>query len=1046
MNRDTGTFRGLCNCELPFVRTRDGSFVLGQPCPVKPAGAPMIEMNQTCGSCAYKGMDLPRLWAEQAQAQAQAQAPAASPVQAPYQVQMTVVPLALTPEPAFAPTPAPAPVLAAPAAQVQDPAQAPVPVQACSPPDMAGKTSTGTIISLAMLNASQEPDQAKIVEETLDKLGGTSGPSVGGISWHTLDHTCCWLRAYRALVLGLRQKKSSEALAFGSLYHEALAQHYSSGGNLERTLGPIEACRLAGASEIAAGVRNLIMVQLTNPDFVEEETKTWCPRAVEYNAIAYSEPVRINGKNWKIPFSCRHDLLVHLRQPHEAVPTGPTDNMFIVDHKCLHEDEEVWLGHGRFRAGDLIGQSGVELASVNDLESGPCVGTRDARFDDNGLQECFLLRTASGRESRLTREHPVWTDRGWVKAAELQPGDFVACAPIEVRGNDVLTDVEMELLGYFLGDGSFSEEALQFSSSHEDVLRRVARLLDVTHSSYGISQSENRSANLRVHKGTPFWKLIREELHLSDRAATKRVPAQALNASKKAVRLLLAGLWSTDGCVSQQDCRGDDIRITYCTISPQLARDAQQLLLRLGIWSSRRSYTSPYKDRSCTYWQVCVNGRASKQLFLRVVGSEMTYHGELTTDKALAHLSVSRERGGRDPGDVIPATLLRAVGIPVDARYKWMSRWVAKAMAEQRGKKAHEAANTVLHWDTVESCESIGEARTVAIEIGGHVFLSGDGLVTHNTTSSMTQDLIKGYLLDGQLMQNCFIFREVEEPLFGKLRGFIVTIAAKHKNPGPQSFHRVRDVVDDAVLGTFYKDELLPRATELLRRLTDEGVRKDVSQWPMNRQECVRKFVCPYFNMCAYGETSDYYIDEKRIFDPSTLSKPKSGYKGVLIAPAESETAAETRTATRKSKADYKKEFATQLAQSLAVNLAPRPQFAREFHLVAGHTEKSVQASLIDQCILTFRKAFAQSGGVDAEVDWPVEGIPVKLHLKPKGLGFICDAGKGTLSWKDIIASISKDWWSLDKLDPATAAKELRAQAPATSAPPLPPPPPPSVE
>lgn len=681
MSSDSGTFRGLCNCELPFRRDQQGAFILGAACPQKPEGTPMADMNSACGACAYKDLDLPALWAQQRQAAAPQPQPVPRPVQ-------TVVPLVSpAPEygaPAFAPqwtstlcsvcgeqqftTPSgdtcknghggAAPVRAAVSGVAynvppQQGAVQPQPQPQPAPAPMLPPTKKLISIPAADLVAVEDVDIGAIVDAALEKLREEdkaagrpvldTGPSVGGISWHTLEETRCWLRAYRALVLGLRKRRGNTALHYGTLFHECLARHYMSGGNIEETMRPIEAVRLGGAAAFAEEVRAVIRAQLSNPDFVEEESRTWCPRAIEHSAVAFSEPVKINGKTWMIPFSCRHDMLVHIRQPHEPVPgSAPTDNMYVCD-----------------------------------------------------------------------------------------------------------------------------------------------------------------------------WK----------------------------------------------------------------------------------------------------------------------------------------------------------------------------------------------------------------------------------TTAAMTQDLIKGYLLDGQLMQNCFIFREVEESLFGTLRGFIVTIAAKHKNPGPQSFHRVRDTVNDEQLRMFYKTELLPRAVELIRRLTDEDVRKDVTCWPMNRQECVGKFLCPYFDMCAYGETADYYVDERRILNPAKFAKPPKDYKGTIARPpVEVVTASEERATARKSKTEAKKLMAARIVESLEKVLREQKAFARERFLVAGHTEKTVHAQLIDTCILSFRNSFASSGGVDATLTWPLsaaEGDSVELYLKQRGLAFASDEGRGQIYWKDIATAICKDWWNLSHLTPERAAAELKATP--MSAPPAPP-------
>jgi len=96
---------------------------------------------------------------------------------------------------------------------------------------------------------------------------------------------------------------------------------------------PIEAAIKAGAPGMAREVRNL--VDRMHEKFADQELQTWCPRAVEKNAIFWLEPERINGKRVRIPISMRIDLIIALKQPEEACPgLGPApQGCFVCDHK-----------------------------------------------------------------------------------------------------------------------------------------------------------------------------------------------------------------------------------------------------------------------------------------------------------------------------------------------------------------------------------------------------------------------------------------------------------------------------------------------------------------------------------------------------------------------------------------------------------------------------------------------------------------------------------------------------------------------------------------
>lgn len=65
------------------------------------------------------------------------------------------------------------------------------------------------------------------------------------------------------------------------------------------------------------------------------------------------------------------------------------------------------------------------------------------------------------------------------------------------------------------------------------------------------------------------------------RAHEKFLPTEVFGLPDEQVRLFLRHLWATDGSVTVSDAAA--VRVCYATASQRLARDLQQLLLRLDI-------------------------------------------------------------------------------------------------------------------------------------------------------------------------------------------------------------------------------------------------------------------------------------------------------------------------------------------------------------------------------------------------------------------------------------------------------------------------------
>lgn len=269
------------------------------------------------------------------------------------------VPDAVFPPPPAAPAPAqaaaPAPAQAAepaPGAAPQGPPESPLVVAVVpSQPEQESKAGpafgtpeaasavasnpTGNLLGQLLVGVGGE--DLVDINAVLDSIEGLEGgPSKGGISWHTMEPaTQCWRKAYWQLVRGLTPKRTSRALAFGSLFHACWELWYRFGGS-RRYDEACDAVRHAGAPKLAGEVQRLVYAELQR--FAAEEAQTWDVRAVEQNAIFWLGPYRISGKLVHIPITCRHDLILAKREPGmPCAPAGPVpQGVYVYDHKTVN--------------------------------------------------------------------------------------------------------------------------------------------------------------------------------------------------------------------------------------------------------------------------------------------------------------------------------------------------------------------------------------------------------------------------------------------------------------------------------------------------------------------------------------------------------------------------------------------------------------------------------------------------------------------------------------------------------------------------------------
>jgi replicative DNA helicase len=90
-----------------------------------------------------------------------------------------------------------------------------------------------------------------------------------------------------------------------------------------------------------------------------------------------------------------------------------------------------------------------------------------SHFVDDGIKPVYRVRTALGREIKVTLSHPFLTVTGWRRLAELAVGDHVAVPRrIPVFGQDNPPEHEVKTLAYLLADGCLTGVSPQFTNSN----------------------------------------------------------------------------------------------------------------------------------------------------------------------------------------------------------------------------------------------------------------------------------------------------------------------------------------------------------------------------------------------------------------------------------------------------------------------------------------------------------------------------------------------------------------------------------------------------
>jgi replicative DNA helicase len=406
----------------------------------------------------------------------------------------------------------------------------------------------------------------------------------------------------------------------------------------------------------------------------------------------------------------------------------------------------------RHRLDELVerGERGEDVwvaALGADLKLRPA---RASAFMRSGVQETFRVKTRLGKTVDLTANHPLLTFGGWRALRDLEPGVRIAAPrrlprplhPQEMR------DCELVTLAALIADGNLTNRTPRFTyGPNSPVLAEVERAIgalgvQLHHDGRGTASISNG----RRAKSNPVTELCVKHGIMGKRSEHKRVPDAIFRLDDDGVARFLSVLFGCDGYVHQSD------RIShagYCTISEQLARDVQHLLLRFGVVATIRTLPRKvYEGTGKVAREVRITDQESLICFCMHIGAcgkEEAVERMLDRLEAVAPRSygdsypleawdrVLAAKGARPWRELSVATG-RPAGHNWHVGKRRLSRHLLGEIAAWAGDEdLNELATSDVWWDEITSIEPLGEQETYDLEVPDHHNFVADDLVVHNS-------------------------------------------------------------------------------------------------------------------------------------------------------------------------------------------------------------------------------------------------------------------------------------------------------------------------
>ena len=267
----------------------------------------------------------------------------------------------------------------------------------------------------------------------------------------------------------------------------------------------------------------------------------------------------------------------------------------ITIHKCIEENQKVktkdgWIPIKNINVGDKVLTHNMTYESVlNKFES--------------GIQDVFEIKTKFGHTLIATKDHPLISNNKWTKVEDLNIGDYLTMISPNIDNFIIKNDDISYLLGYLVGDGSYSglvkKDKYRMEIVIHSIEKQIINKLDSILKNFNLNHKIDKNLkNRNVHRIRLQNKKFREFLLEKGldyvKGVEKDVPIKIMTSNLIEKSNFLCGLFDSDGSV-------DKNHIRLVNISLNLLKNVQLLLLEFGIGSTIKEIKKSKYTKNKTY-------------------------------------------------------------------------------------------------------------------------------------------------------------------------------------------------------------------------------------------------------------------------------------------------------------------------------------------------------------------------------------------------------------------------------------------------------------
>ncbi len=172
-----------------------------------------------------------------------------------------------------------------------------------------------------------------------------------------------------------------------------------------------------------------------------------------------------------------------------------------------------------------------------------------------------------------------------------------------------------KIVGYFLGDGNFEKERINFSEQSKEVIKKYAELIKkYFNCNTSLKFRKNKGYySLRVY-GKPIVELLKNEFPELKKSKDSLIPSKILKCNNTILANFLNGLFDAEGFISKK-------RIGFAANNKLLVQQIQLALLRFGIIASLHEYNNRANKYSKNHrFSIDIAEKESIKIFKQNIG------------------------------------------------------------------------------------------------------------------------------------------------------------------------------------------------------------------------------------------------------------------------------------------------------------------------------------------------------------------------------------------------------------------------------------------